>query len=394
MESLKIDSHSLRTYRILAFLQVTTSQTQETVYHSGEMAKGTRSSVRLLMRSSSSANAGRSSWCGSPERPQALHRPGRGTSWDRHEHPRRPPARPRAGRDRPEATATAAGRGEGPTRPTARSSREPLYALARWGAIARSAYRAIPAPGWLVNAIRATCKDWEETPRRRSRSGRRRRGRDRSLRERRAGRRARILRRRRRHRNRPGDPVLRCVARAISQRSDRCRRDPRDGQALRRRAIPLALQLRRAAVTRARARLRASGRNAVQRSPSAVSRSPVRVAAAGSFPPARRRAARRSRRRRRRDGRGLDSELVGSELVDPAVRLAEPDRAEKIVESKRSPSGVRSQTSGTSCEQALIIPSLWPRRRAPRGVGSASDEEQAPRMSSRGGPASPRRGRR
>ena len=41
--------------------------------------------------------------------------------------------------------------------------REPLYALARWGA--RSLGPPTPgdslAPGWLVNAIRATCKPWD-----------------------------------------------------------------------------------------------------------------------------------------------------------------------------------------------------------------------------------------
>lgn len=41
--------------------------------------------------------------------------------------------------------------------------REPLYALGRWGA--RSLGPPGPddalAPGWLVNAVRATCKDWE-----------------------------------------------------------------------------------------------------------------------------------------------------------------------------------------------------------------------------------------
>ena len=65
MESLKIDSHSLRTYRMdFAFCKLLFKR-KETVYHSGEMAKSYASSVRLLMRSSSSANAGRSSWCGS-----------------------------------------------------------------------------------------------------------------------------------------------------------------------------------------------------------------------------------------------------------------------------------------------------------------------------------------
>src|SRR5918992_387760 len=41
--------------------------------------------------------------------------------------------------------------------------REPLYALARWGA--RSLGPPTPgdslAPGWLLNAVRATCKDWD-----------------------------------------------------------------------------------------------------------------------------------------------------------------------------------------------------------------------------------------
>jgi DNA-binding HxlR family transcriptional regulator len=41
--------------------------------------------------------------------------------------------------------------------------REPLYALGRWGA--RSLGPPGPddalAPGWLINAVRATCKDWE-----------------------------------------------------------------------------------------------------------------------------------------------------------------------------------------------------------------------------------------
>jgi DNA-binding HxlR family transcriptional regulator len=41
--------------------------------------------------------------------------------------------------------------------------RQPLYALARWGA--RSLGPPAPddslAPGWLVNAVQATCKDWE-----------------------------------------------------------------------------------------------------------------------------------------------------------------------------------------------------------------------------------------
>ena len=41
--------------------------------------------------------------------------------------------------------------------------REPLYALARWGA--RSLGPPMPgdshAPGWLLNAVRATCKGWE-----------------------------------------------------------------------------------------------------------------------------------------------------------------------------------------------------------------------------------------
>lgn len=41
--------------------------------------------------------------------------------------------------------------------------REPLYALGRWGA--RSLGPPGPgdalAPGWLVNAVQATCKDWE-----------------------------------------------------------------------------------------------------------------------------------------------------------------------------------------------------------------------------------------
>jgi DNA-binding HxlR family transcriptional regulator len=44
--------------------------------------------------------------------------------------------------------------------------REPLYALARWGA--RSLGPPTPddslAPGWLVNAIGATCKSWEGDP--------------------------------------------------------------------------------------------------------------------------------------------------------------------------------------------------------------------------------------
>ena len=44
--------------------------------------------------------------------------------------------------------------------------REPLYALARWGA--RSLGPPTPgdslAPGWLLNAIRATCKGWDGDP--------------------------------------------------------------------------------------------------------------------------------------------------------------------------------------------------------------------------------------
>lgn len=41
--------------------------------------------------------------------------------------------------------------------------REPLYALARWGARSLGPPTADDslAPGWLVNAIRATCKSWE-----------------------------------------------------------------------------------------------------------------------------------------------------------------------------------------------------------------------------------------
>jgi DNA-binding HxlR family transcriptional regulator len=44
--------------------------------------------------------------------------------------------------------------------------REPLYALARWGA--RSLGPPNPddsfAPGWLLNAVRATCKGWDGDP--------------------------------------------------------------------------------------------------------------------------------------------------------------------------------------------------------------------------------------
>src|SRR5918992_423739 len=44
--------------------------------------------------------------------------------------------------------------------------REPLYALARWGA--RSLPPPTPddslAPGWLANAVRATCKGWDGDP--------------------------------------------------------------------------------------------------------------------------------------------------------------------------------------------------------------------------------------
>jgi DNA-binding HxlR family transcriptional regulator len=44
--------------------------------------------------------------------------------------------------------------------------REPLYALARWGA--RSLGPPDPndsfAPGWLLNAVRATCKGWDGDP--------------------------------------------------------------------------------------------------------------------------------------------------------------------------------------------------------------------------------------
>ena len=44
--------------------------------------------------------------------------------------------------------------------------REPLYALARWGA--RSLGPPAPgdalAPGWLLNAVRATCKGWDGDP--------------------------------------------------------------------------------------------------------------------------------------------------------------------------------------------------------------------------------------
>jgi DNA-binding HxlR family transcriptional regulator len=41
--------------------------------------------------------------------------------------------------------------------------REPLYALARWGARSLGPPTSDDslAPGWLVNAIRATCKPWE-----------------------------------------------------------------------------------------------------------------------------------------------------------------------------------------------------------------------------------------
>lgn len=44
--------------------------------------------------------------------------------------------------------------------------REPLYALARWGARSLGPPTADDslAPGWLVNAIRATCKDWDGDP--------------------------------------------------------------------------------------------------------------------------------------------------------------------------------------------------------------------------------------
>jgi DNA-binding HxlR family transcriptional regulator len=44
--------------------------------------------------------------------------------------------------------------------------REPLYALARWGARSLGPPTAGDslAPGWLVNAIRATCKDWDRDP--------------------------------------------------------------------------------------------------------------------------------------------------------------------------------------------------------------------------------------
>jgi DNA-binding HxlR family transcriptional regulator len=40
--------------------------------------------------------------------------------------------------------------------------REPLYALGRWGARSLGPPTAgdALAPGWLVNAVRATCKDW------------------------------------------------------------------------------------------------------------------------------------------------------------------------------------------------------------------------------------------
>lgn len=44
--------------------------------------------------------------------------------------------------------------------------REPLYALARWGARSLGPPTADDslAPGWLVNAIRATCKGWDGDP--------------------------------------------------------------------------------------------------------------------------------------------------------------------------------------------------------------------------------------
>ena len=44
--------------------------------------------------------------------------------------------------------------------------REPLYALARWGARSLGPPTADDslAPGWLVNAIRATCKSWDGDP--------------------------------------------------------------------------------------------------------------------------------------------------------------------------------------------------------------------------------------
>jgi DNA-binding HxlR family transcriptional regulator len=50
--------------------------------------------------------------------------------------------------------------------PYGQELREPLYALARWGA--RSLGPPNPddsfAPGWLLNAVRATCKGWDGDP--------------------------------------------------------------------------------------------------------------------------------------------------------------------------------------------------------------------------------------
>ena len=226
------------------------------------------STARWLTHWSWSGSAGRCSWCASssaarsatrisPERSPASaptsSRAGYATS--------RAQASSRSGvcRRRPPPASTS-------SREYGEELREPLYALGRWGARSLGPPTAKDnlAPGWLVNAVQATCRGCSTDKVYELRID------DESVTA--------------RFENRelivesgtspdadtvietdPGDTLLHCVGPDIDRRRRQDEGAQGDGRSSRCGAVPLALQLRRPparCVTRARARLRGARRSA------------------------------------------------------------------------------------------------------------------------------------